>query len=202
MGKPDAIFTMQEDYPIPASGTLDYKFFEIPTNLTEDKWVQAFEVRPGARAVVHHVIVVRAGAGTPEARPSAQAAPARRVRRRRSRSDKGMRRPADAPKPDKAPVENDRAPKRESGRVARRLRAGTIASRLRAGHGDQDPEGRDSDRPDALHDQWQGDDRPHEHRREVRERAAEDRMVVVPLQNANFVLKAGSADTRVDAEMT
>src|SRR5262249_41171235 len=30
MGKPDAVFTMQEDYPIPASGTLDYKFFEIP----------------------------------------------------------------------------------------------------------------------------------------------------------------------------
>src|SRR6185503_2438011 len=27
-------------------------------------------------------------------------------------------------------------------------------------------------------------------------------VVVVPLQNANFVLKAGSADTRVDAEMT
>ena len=27
-------------------------------------------------------------------------------------------------------------------------------------------------------------------------------LVVVPLQNANFVLKAGTADTRVDAEMT
>ncbi|HYM26137.1 MAG TPA: cytochrome c, partial [Vicinamibacterales bacterium] len=31
MGTPDQVFTMQEDYPIPASGTLDYKFFEIPT---------------------------------------------------------------------------------------------------------------------------------------------------------------------------
>ena len=30
---------MQEDYPVPASGTIDYKFFEVPTNLTEDKWV-------------------------------------------------------------------------------------------------------------------------------------------------------------------
>ena len=48
MGKPDAVFTMQEAYPIPASGTLDYKFFEIPTNLTEDRWLQAFEVRPGS----------------------------------------------------------------------------------------------------------------------------------------------------------
>jgi hypothetical protein len=41
MGKPDAVFTMQEAYPIPASGTLDYKFFEIPTNLTEDRWLRA-----------------------------------------------------------------------------------------------------------------------------------------------------------------
>ena len=41
-----------------------------------------------------------------------------------------------------------------------------------------------------------------QHRREVRERAAEDGSVVVPLQQANFVLKAGTADTRVDAEMT
>ena len=29
------------------SGTIDYKYFEVPTNLTEDKWVQAIEVRPG-----------------------------------------------------------------------------------------------------------------------------------------------------------
>ena len=56
MGTPDAVFPMQEAYPIPASGTLDYKFFEIPTNLTEDKWLQAFEIRPGDRSVVHHVI--------------------------------------------------------------------------------------------------------------------------------------------------
>ncbi|HEY6213861.1 MAG TPA: cytochrome c, partial [Vicinamibacterales bacterium] len=56
MGTPDAVFSMQEAYPIPATGTLDYKFFEIPTNLTEDKWLQAFEIRPGDRTVVHHVI--------------------------------------------------------------------------------------------------------------------------------------------------
>src|SRR4051795_8315909 len=28
MGKPDAVFTMQEDYPIPAAGTVDYKYSE------------------------------------------------------------------------------------------------------------------------------------------------------------------------------
>jgi hypothetical protein len=56
MGQPDVVFAMQEDYPIPAEGTIDYKWFEVPTNLTEDKWVQAIEIRPGARTNVHHVI--------------------------------------------------------------------------------------------------------------------------------------------------
>ncbi len=61
IGQPDAVLTMQEDYPIPASGTVAYQYFEVPTNFTEDKWVKAFEVRPGNRSVVHHVIVYSRG---------------------------------------------------------------------------------------------------------------------------------------------
>src|SRR5262249_1674657 len=124
MGKPDAVFTMQEDYPIPASGTLDYKFFEIPTNLTEDKWLQAFEVRPGTRAVVHHVIAYVRPA-QPEARPAAaqgaaqggaQGAPQGAARPAPPFAfAQGMRRPADAPKMDRAPVENDRPAKQNPG---------------------------------------------------------------------------------------
>jgi hypothetical protein len=57
IGQPDAVLSMREDYPIPASGTIAYQYFEVPTDFTEDKFVQAFEVRPGNRAVVHHVIV-------------------------------------------------------------------------------------------------------------------------------------------------
>ena len=55
--QPDIVLSMQEDYPIPATGTVAYQYFEVPTNFTEDKWVQGFEVRPGNRASVHHVIV-------------------------------------------------------------------------------------------------------------------------------------------------
>jgi hypothetical protein len=55
--RPDAVFAMQEDYPVPASGTIEYKYFEVPTNFTEDKYISAYEVRPGDRGVVHHVIV-------------------------------------------------------------------------------------------------------------------------------------------------
>src|SRR5207249_2194286 len=47
-----------EDYPVPADGMVEYKYFEVPTHFTEDKWVQAMEVRPGNRSVVHHAIVL------------------------------------------------------------------------------------------------------------------------------------------------
>ena len=74
IGQPDAVLPMQEDYPIPASGTIAYQYFEVPTNFTEDKWIQAFEVRPGNRAVVHHVIVYTRPPGA--GRAAAPAAPA------------------------------------------------------------------------------------------------------------------------------
>lgn len=57
IGKPDVVFEMPEDYQIPASGTVAYEYFYIPTNFTEPKFVQALEVRPGNRKVVHHVLV-------------------------------------------------------------------------------------------------------------------------------------------------
>ena len=56
IGKPDAVFTMTEDFKVPAEGAVPYQYIRIPTNLTEDKWIQAIEIRPGNRAVVHHVI--------------------------------------------------------------------------------------------------------------------------------------------------
>lgn len=88
IGEPDAVFTMPEEFHVPARGTIEYMYFEVPTNFTEDKWVQAIEIRPGARDVVHHVIVfahvpakpnasgdvVLAGAAT----PGAQRRPARK----------------------------------------------------------------------------------------------------------------------------
>jgi hypothetical protein len=57
IGKPDVIFEMPEEYKIPANGTVAYEYFYIPTNFTTPKLVQAIEVRPGNRKVVHHVLV-------------------------------------------------------------------------------------------------------------------------------------------------
>jgi hypothetical protein len=57
IGTPDAVFEMAEDYPVPASGTVQYEHFYIPTNFTESKWLKAIEARPGNRALVHHILV-------------------------------------------------------------------------------------------------------------------------------------------------
>src|SRR5712671_778251 len=57
IGTPDAVFEMAADYLIPADGTIDYQYFEVPTHFTEDRWVQAGEVRAGDPEHVHHIIV-------------------------------------------------------------------------------------------------------------------------------------------------
>jgi hypothetical protein len=57
IGTPDVVFEMQEDYKVPADDVVQYEYFYIPTNFKEPKWVQAIEVRPGNRNVVHHVLV-------------------------------------------------------------------------------------------------------------------------------------------------
>jgi len=63
IGKPDVVLEMQEEYTVPADGTVPYLYFNIPTNFTEDKWIQALEIRPGNRSVVHHVIAYAQEAG-------------------------------------------------------------------------------------------------------------------------------------------
>jgi hypothetical protein len=57
IGTPDVIFEIQEDYAVPARGTVEYEHFYIPTNFTEERWLTAIEARPGNRALVHHILV-------------------------------------------------------------------------------------------------------------------------------------------------
>jgi hypothetical protein len=74
LGQPDAVFSMQEDYPIPAQGTIAYQYFEVPTTFTEDKWIQAMEVRAGNPSVLHHVIVYSRAPLPPQPPPPAPSA--------------------------------------------------------------------------------------------------------------------------------
>lgn len=55
IGKPDVVLTAQT-YTVPASGTIPYLYFRIPTDFPDDRWLQAIEISPSARPVVHHVI--------------------------------------------------------------------------------------------------------------------------------------------------
>ena len=57
IGKPDVVLSLLEEVEVPAEGVIPYKYYKVPTNFTEDKWVQAAEIRVGNRALVHHVIV-------------------------------------------------------------------------------------------------------------------------------------------------
>lgn len=50
----DQIVSMQEPFTVPAEGTIEYQFFVVDPGFKEDRWIQAAEVRPGNRAVVHH----------------------------------------------------------------------------------------------------------------------------------------------------
>jgi hypothetical protein len=73
IGTPDAVVTMAQPFEVPTTGTINYQYFPVPTNFTEDKWVQSIEIRPGARSVVHHVLVFASEPGeTPRQQPFTQ----------------------------------------------------------------------------------------------------------------------------------
>jgi hypothetical protein len=65
IGKPDRIIQMAEDYKVPATGVLSYKKFTVDPGFKEDVWVQAAEIKPGNRAVVHHILVYIQTPGKP-----------------------------------------------------------------------------------------------------------------------------------------
>jgi thiol-disulfide isomerase/thioredoxin len=62
IGKPDLIVKPKEPIKVKAEGIMPYQNVVVETKLDEDKWVQALEVRPSAKQVVHHVLVFVMGA--------------------------------------------------------------------------------------------------------------------------------------------
>ena len=57
IGQPDVIYQLPRPIPVKAEGTMPYQNVFIDTDFEEDRWVQALEVQPTAREVVHHVLV-------------------------------------------------------------------------------------------------------------------------------------------------
>lgn len=80
IARPDQVFEMPSVFEVPASGTLEYNYVVLPTGFTKDTWVQAAEVRPGNRQLVHHVIAFIRPPGSKwlqDAKPGVPFVPAR-----------------------------------------------------------------------------------------------------------------------------
>jgi peroxiredoxin len=56
LGEPDLVLSADADFQLGASGRDLFRCFVLPTNLTEDKYIRAIEVRPSNARVVHHTL--------------------------------------------------------------------------------------------------------------------------------------------------
>ena len=56
IGKPDLIFET-EPVEVAAEGQVPYRYVRIPTNLTEDRWVEATQILSTTPEIVHHVLI-------------------------------------------------------------------------------------------------------------------------------------------------
>ncbi len=63
IGEPDKVFQISHPIDVKAEGTMPYQIATVATDLAEDKWVQAVEVQPTAREVVHHILVFAVNRG-------------------------------------------------------------------------------------------------------------------------------------------
>jgi thiol-disulfide isomerase/thioredoxin len=54
IGEPDLVLTMKKPHKIQAEGFIPYKYIFLPPAFSEDTYVEAIEIRPHNRAVVHH----------------------------------------------------------------------------------------------------------------------------------------------------
>ena len=64
IGKPDVIFET-EPFEVAAEGQVPYRYVQIPTNLAEDRWVEATQILSTSPEVVHHVLIFIEKAAAP-----------------------------------------------------------------------------------------------------------------------------------------
>jgi hypothetical protein len=56
LGQPDLVLTVPEEITVGAAGRDFFRCVVLPTNLSEDKYVTAIEMRPGNPRVLHHTL--------------------------------------------------------------------------------------------------------------------------------------------------
>lgn len=55
IGTPDLVYQMEEPYIVPKFKLDEYQYYRIQANYPEDRYIQAIELKPGNKAVVHHI---------------------------------------------------------------------------------------------------------------------------------------------------
>ena len=206
VGQPDAVFALLEDYPVPSSGTIEYKYFEVPTHFTEDKWVRAFEVRPGDRSVVHHVIVF----ARPPAKPDQERekAPPNGGAQKPKRQGPfsfapGMEEPKnDAVEAARKAPNNDRPAPKGVGSFVAAFAPGQAVRTYAEGTAVKIPAGATL----VFQMHYTASGKATTDRSKVglvfAKEPPRQEVIIAALQNANFTLPAGAPDVQVDAEMT
>ncbi|MEM9352667.1 MAG: hypothetical protein AAGA92_06620 [Planctomycetota bacterium] len=58
IGTPDLVFEMPEPYQVPQYQLDEYQYYRVPARFEEDRYIQAIEVQPGNKAIVHHIGVI------------------------------------------------------------------------------------------------------------------------------------------------
>lgn len=56
LGEPDLVLEFEQTHIHPGNGEDEYRYFVLPTGLTEDKVIKAIEMRPGNSKIVHHAL--------------------------------------------------------------------------------------------------------------------------------------------------
>ncbi len=69
---PDLVLKMSEPFEIPDRGVVDYQIFTLDAEFPEDRWVQAAELRPGCRPVVHHLVLFYHPPGSDQVDPASR----------------------------------------------------------------------------------------------------------------------------------
>lgn len=69
LGEPDLVVEMPAGFHVPADGPDIYRNIPVQLGLKEDKWITAIDMKPSARAVVHHVLYFADGSGRVHERP-------------------------------------------------------------------------------------------------------------------------------------
>ena len=183
IGQPDAVFEMPNEFPVPAEGTIEYTYFVIPTRFTEDKWVQMAEVRPGNRALVHHVIAFIRGPNSKwlrDAKPGVPYVPKKRTGPDGQRRDEGE----------------------GGGEFLVGFAPGTVPEVLKPGEGKLIKAG--SDVVFQMH--YTANGKPGTDKTKVglifSKEAPTHRVLTAAAMNRKFVIPAGASNHRVDSEIT